>query len=118
MNDTCVFCQIVAGTAPADVVREWPDAIAIVPLNPVIEDGHVLVIPRAHVTDAFTDSTVTGATFARAAEFGSDEFPAANLITSVGGAATQTVFHLHVHVVFRSSGDGLPLPWTPQQTQD
>lgn len=44
------------------------------------------------------------------------EHEAANLITSRGGAATQTVFHLHVHVVPREAGDGLALPWTPQQT--
>jgi histidine triad (HIT) family protein len=39
----------------------------------------------------------------------------ANLITSVGSAATQTVFHLHVHVVPRRAGDGLALPWTSQK---
>jgi histidine triad (HIT) family protein len=39
-----------------------------------------------------------------------------NLSTSKGEAATQSVFHLHVHVVPRQEGDRLPLPWTPQHT--
>ena len=51
----------------------------------------------------------------RAAELMAER-PAANLITSKGREATQSVFHLHVHVVPRAAGDGLPLPWTPQHT--
>jgi histidine triad (HIT) family protein len=39
-----------------------------------------------------------------------------NIITSVGAEATQTVFHLHLHVVPRRFGDGLALPWTGQET--
>jgi histidine triad (HIT) family protein len=111
---TCVFCSIAAGTAPATVVREWPDALAIRPRGGVTAQ-HVLVLPRVHVPDAGADPEVTAAVMRRAAELMA-EHPAANLITSRGSAATQTVFHLHVHVVPRAEGDGLPLPWTPQQT--
>jgi histidine triad (HIT) family protein len=111
----CVFCQIAAGEAPATVVREWPDAMAIVPINPVT-DGHILVIPRGHVADVAEDPVVSGAVMARAAELAA-QLPSANVITSMGSAATQTVFHLHLHVVPRSTGDGLPLPWTVQQAQ-
>ncbi|MCL6299515.1 HIT family protein [Streptomyces kronopolitis] len=75
--------------------------------------GHVVVLPRVHVEDAGTDPEVTGAVMRRIAELMA-EHPAANLITSKGEAATQSVFHLHVHVVPRQAGDGLPLPWTPQ----
>jgi histidine triad (HIT) family protein len=91
----CVFCRIVVGAAPAKVVREWPLAIAIVPLHPVTP-GHLLVLPREHVRDA-ADSQF-------------------NLITSTGPAATQTVWHLHWHIVPRRFDDGLTLPWTGQQT--
>lgn len=111
---TCVFCEIATGRASAVVVREWPDAVAIRPRGGCTP-GHVLVLPRVHVDDAGVDPVVTGATMARAAELVA-ELPAANLITSRGSAATQTVFHLHVHVVPRAVGDGLLLPWTPQQT--
>lgn len=110
MPNSCVFCEIAAGTAPATVVRDWGDVLAIVPLGPVTE-GHVLVIPRAHVADAGEDPEVSARTMACAAEL-MGELPAANIITSRGAVATQSVFHLHLHVVPRRAGDGLALPWT------
>lgn len=109
----CPFCEIVHGRAPAEVVSRWPDAIAIRPLDPVV-DGHLLVIPRGHVDDALEDAIVTAAVMARAAELGRLYGCDLNLITSVGRAATQTVRHLHVHLVPRAEGDGLALPWTGQ----
>jgi histidine triad (HIT) family protein len=107
----CVFCAIVAGESPADVVREWADAVAIVPIDPVV-DGHVIVLPRCHVADAVESPSVTADVMRRAAEL-AGECGDSNLLTSVGPAATQTVFHLHIHVVPRRFGDGLVLPWTP-----
>lgn len=106
----CPFCEIIAGRAPATVVHEWSDVIAIVPLNPVV-DGHTLVIPRAHVADALTDPAVTATTTQRAAEWTAERWPHANILTSIGKPATQSVFHLHVHVVPRAAGDQLMLPW-------
>ena len=108
----CVFCEIVAKRAPAMIVDEWDDAIAIVPLNPVTE-GHVLVIPRQHVKDATAFPDVTGLVMRRAGLFAAD-LGSCNIITSVGAEATQSVFHMHVHVVPRREGDGLALPWTDQ----
>ncbi|MFI8504507.1 HIT family protein [Streptomyces sp. NPDC085524] len=110
---TCVFCDIAAGQAPAVIVRQWPDALAIRPRSGGVNDGHVFVLPRVHVADAGTDPEVTVAVMRRAAELMA-ELPAANLITSKGEAATQSVPHLHVHVVPRQTDDGLPLPWSPQ----
>ncbi|MFH8642328.1 HIT family protein [Streptomyces goshikiensis] len=111
--ENCVFCSIAAGTAPAVIVREWPDALAIRPRTGGVAEGHVMVLPRVHVADAGTDPEVTAAVYRRAAELMAEQ-PAANLITSKGRAATQSVFHLHVHVVPRQEDDCLPLPWTPQ----
>lgn len=112
---SCVFCEICAGHASATVVHEWEDAVAIVPLGPVV-DGHILVIPKAHVADFAEDPGVTAITMRRAAELAGElGLDATNLITSRGSAATQTVFHLHVHLLPRAADDGLPLPWTPQQ---
>lgn len=54
-NEPCVFCEIIAGRAPATVIRDWPDALAIVPLKPVT-DGHTLVMPKIHSTDFTTGS--------------------------------------------------------------
>ncbi|MFK0296643.1 HIT family protein [Streptomyces sp. NPDC090442] len=109
----CVFCAIAAGTAPATVLRDWGDVLAIRPRGGVNE-GHLLVIPRRHVDDAGTEKKTSGRVMECAAELMA-EHPAANIITSKGEEATQTVFHLHLHVVPRKAIDGLPLPWTPQQ---
>jgi histidine triad (HIT) family protein len=103
----------VTGRISQAVLREWPDAIAILPHHPVV-DGHVLVLPKTHVTDVADDPVVSGRVMVAAAELAA-EHPACNVITSRGAAATQSVFHLHLHIVPRRSGDGLPLPWTPQQ---
>jgi diadenosine tetraphosphate (Ap4A) HIT family hydrolase len=114
----CVFCQI-AGPDPRGQV-EWRghDSVVITPLSPVVP-GHRLVIPRIHVRDAFENPNVFARTMRDAARYVYDDietFPeACNIITSVGEAATQTVFHLHVHLVPRAYGDGLHLPWTGQK---
>ncbi len=115
MSD-CVFCAIVRRDAPATIVREWDDALTIVPLNPVVP-GHLLVIPKAHVETVFSSPGVSAATMRRVAEMvhGVERHHDPNdynVITSAGAAATQTVMHLHFHLVPRSDGDGLKLPWS------
>lgn len=114
----CPFCQIILGDAPASMVASWPDAIAFKPLDPVT-DGHVLVVPTVHVRDFVAAPHVTAMTMHRAAGL-ADKLPGDdwNLITSRGPAATQTVTHLHVHLVPRRPGDGLALPWTGQEAHD
>ncbi|MFH8410724.1 HIT family protein [Streptomyces sp. NPDC018019] len=111
----CVFCDIVAGLAPAEVLARWSDAIAIVPLYPVA-DQHALIVPRVHVDGPAEDPMVTGMVFQRAAEYASATCLPFNLVISEGAEATQTVRHAHAHFIPRAAGDGLPLPWTPQQT--
>ena len=122
--DGCPFCAIVAGDAPAQIVARWTDALAILPLNPVTP-GHTLVIPRRHVADALEDPKLTGFLFQCAADLAQEDMyadaqqrPDWNLLTSVGPAATQTVRHLHVHLVPRRPGDGLHLPWTGQAERE
>lgn len=111
----CVFCKIVRHEAPADYIAEWPEAVAFKPLNPVTP-GHILVVPAVHVADFAQNLVVTSAVMARAASL-VNTLPHNdwNLITSKGPAATQTVYHLHVHLVPRRPGDGLHLPWTGQE---
>ncbi|MFH8295056.1 HIT family protein [Streptomyces sp. NPDC018059] len=104
----CAFCAILEGRAPATVVATWPDAIAIVPLNPC-GPLHRLVIPRVHVRDALQDPGVTTATVRRATELARAQGGDCQLIANVGPDGEQTVFHLHWHVVGRSAGDGLAL---------
>lgn len=108
----CVFCGIVAGSEPARIRHVWDDVIAIDPLRP-ITNGHLLVLPRVHVPDATTDPEVSAGTMRAAAEIA---VPPCHFITSAGSAASQTVFHLHLHIVPRRDCDGLDLRWTKQDT--
>ncbi|WP_433520109.1 HIT family protein (plasmid) [Nonomuraea sp. CA-143628] len=110
-RERCIFCEIVADRAPAHIVRTWPGVIAFKPLNPVT-DGHLLVVPAVHVRDVADNPAVSALTMAAAAEL-AGEADACNVITSRGVEATQSVFHLHIHMVPRRAGDGLALPWTP-----
>ncbi|MFD5935707.1 HIT family protein [Streptomyces sp. NPDC060333] len=107
----CVFCDIAAGRAPATIVRRWPQVFAIVPLHPVTP-GHLLVLPYEHVPDAGTDPLLSALTMAAASELVA-ELPSANILTSKGRLATQSVDHAHFHVLPRRFGDGLALPWSP-----
>ena len=81
----------------------------IEPLNPVVK-GHRIVIPREHVT-AFPDNPHVSAEAMLYAAHRAKEIGDCNLITSKGKAATQSVFHLHIHIVPRQANDGLALPW-------
>lgn len=116
---TCTFCEIVAGRESAFIVREWPDALAIRPLNPVTE-GHVLVLPKAHVVNFAEDPWTAAMVMHHTADYirNPRRLWDCNVITSVGPDATQTVFHLHVHVVPRRENDGLALPWTGQRVEE
>lgn len=109
MSGPCVFCDIVEGKEPATIVAGWDDSLAIIPLNPVVE-GHVIVLPKHHVADACEIPIVTGITMISACYL-AQQHESVNLITSVGEPATQTIGHLHIHVVPRTPNDGLHLPW-------
>jgi len=113
----CPFCEIIMGIARAETVL-WDndnDVVFFRPLNPVAP-GHLLAVPYRHVTDFAESPDVTESVMRACAEF---VRPGDwNLITSKGRSATQTIFHLHVHLIPRSAGDGLTLPWTGQETTD
>jgi histidine triad (HIT) family protein len=112
LDNHCVFCDIVRARVPAKIVHATytNTVIAFEPLNPVTE-GHLLVVPSIHVEDALQNPFITGETMRWAAEWVRDEGPC-NLITSCGAEATQTIRHLHIHIVPRRADDGLLLPWS------
>lgn len=107
----CPFCKRVDA---GEFDYEDRYCVAFQPINPVTQ-GHFLVVPRRHVAHAIDSPLAAGRALGFAASLaGIMELEAANFITSAGSDATQTVFHLHVHVVPRHEGDGLTLPWTGQ----
>lgn len=112
MTPDCVFCQIVSGDSPATGLVRFPGQRVTVfePLNPVTP-GHLLVIPDEHVPDITVVTTNDAA--ARCIRVASRlANPPCNIITSAGEQATQSIFHLHFHVIPRFDGDGLLLPWS------
>lgn len=108
----CVFCTIIDHDRHQQIERRYHSSVLITPLNPVVE-GHKLLIPIEHTRNATESPMVFGQVMYDAALYAA-EIGDCNIITSVGAVATQTVFHLHVHVVPRHLGDGLTLPWTGQ----
>ena len=113
MSDgVCPFCARIAD-GQYDAGDPW--TVTFTPLNPVTA-GHRLFVPRLHLADALTNPAMTGRVYAYATRWAAARITGAlNLITSRGADATQTVFHLHVHLVPRTAGDGLALPWTGQE---
>lgn len=112
----CPFCNYAG---PSEILHDFGDAYVIEPLRPVV-DGHVMVIPVEHVSDFAADSWVTALVAGHACNWARMRGLAdANLITSKGSAATQSVPHFHMHVLPRSAGDGLTLPWAnPHERED
>jgi histidine triad (HIT) family protein len=108
--DDCVFCRIVAGEVPAHLVLQDEDFVAFLDARPVFK-GHVLVVPRRHyVTLADLPVAVVGPLFERVRLL-SAAVPAAlgaqGTFVALNNIVSQSVPHLHVHVVPRTKGDGL-----------
>jgi histidine triad (HIT) family protein len=123
MADDCLFCKIVAGEIPAQIVDEDEHTIAFMDINPWTR-GHALAIPREHSRNLYEigddDLARTAAAAKRLAlrmkeRLGCD---GVNLINSCEPAAWQTVFHFHVHVIPRYDDDPLQLPVRPQQADE
>ncbi|HEY6399317.1 MAG TPA: HIT family protein [Solirubrobacteraceae bacterium] len=114
----CIFCKIVAGELPAQIVGQDERTVAFMDISPATR-GHALVVPRQHARDLLDiereDLAATIAAAQRLARRVSDRLGAdgVNLLNSCGSAAWQTVFHFHVHVIPRYAGDPLRLPWKP-----
>jgi histidine triad (HIT) family protein len=115
----CVFCSIVAGEVQADVVLDEPDLVAFLDRRPVFK-GHVLLVPRRHV-DTLLDlpadlhATLLGATQRLAAAV-VEALGAQGTFVAVNNVVSQSVPHLHVHVVPRTKGDGLRGFFWPRTT--
>jgi histidine triad (HIT) family protein len=110
----CPFCMIIAA---GDYDSEHSGIVTFPPLHPVAP-GHLLAVPVRHVPDALTDTWLTAMTMRWAATTAQLRGLApCTIMTSVGAEASQSVMHLHVHIVPRKAGDGLMLPWTGQQRE-
>jgi histidine triad (HIT) family protein len=110
MTKPCLFCQIVAGEVDADVVVDEPDFVGFLDHRPVFK-GHVLLVPREHLVtlpdlpaslrDGFLELAQ------RIATAMVDVLGAQGSFVAVNNVVSQSVPHLHLHVVPRTKGDGL-----------
>lgn len=113
-NEDCLFCKILNGDIPADLVYESDSAIAFRDINPHAPT-HVLVIPRKHIPtindldDA--DRDVVGSLYMAAKDIARQEGIADDgyrTVMNCNEGAGQTVFHIHLHVL-----GGRSLGWPP-----
>ena len=106
----CVFCEIAAGRSVAEVVLEADASIAFLDHRPLFP-GHVLLVPRAHVPTLLElPADQVGPLFANARRIAAAlerGLGAQGSFVAVNNRVSQSVPHLHVHVVPRSRGDGL-----------
>lgn len=112
-DTTCIFCKIAAREIPAEILRETDRVVAFRDLNPQAPT-HVLIISKEHIAsvadiaddhgDMLADVMQSAAHLART-EGLADGW---RVVTNVGPAAGQSVFHLHFHLL-----GGRPMDWPP-----
>ena len=114
----CAFCGIAAGTLPAAIVLDEPDVVGFLDVRPVFP-GHVLLVPRTHVQTLPELPAEQLPTL-----FGAAQHTATAVVEALGADGTfvamnnrvsQSVPHLHVHVVPRRFKDGLRGFFWPRQ---
>lgn len=108
--DHCPFCQKISRDEYDDSLR---GVVTFEPLNPVTK-GHRLFLPDSHITWNQPEAAEAAARCVMMATMWVNARTDFNLITSRGPLATQTVQHIHIHLVPRYEADGLHLPWTGQ----
>lgn len=121
----CIFCAIIAGTAPGSVVYRDDLCVAFMDIQPV-NPGHLLVVPLGHAADLAALPPETGAQLMRVAQRLAAAVRGAgalrdsgvrcegvDLFLADGEAAGQEVFHVHLHVIPRYAGDGFGFIFGP-----
>jgi len=106
----CIFCKVVAGTIPAEILYNGEKVIALLDRYP-IHPGHALIIPKVHCVDlldlpseSFQEIVHTTQTVARAL-VGSLKLEGFNVFSNNGAIAGQSVFHFHIHITPRFRDD-------------
>lgn len=113
-DPTCIFCQIVAGTADAHRVHEDEHCLVFMDIFPVA-DGHTLLIPKDHCRDLFDADPVALASLMATSKRVATALrrvvePEGLMVFQLNGAAAgQTVFHYHMHLLPRWEGQPLAL---------
>jgi histidine triad (HIT) family protein len=106
----CVFCGIVAGSVPAFKVADRPEGVCFLDTRPLFK-GHVLIVPRSHVVTLPELPPALSAGYFGLVQAVARAVPAAlgaqGTFVANNNIVSQSVAHLHFHVVPRTKGDGL-----------
>ncbi|WP_343952004.1 HIT family protein [Nonomuraea longicatena] len=119
MSEPCVFCDIVARRQPAAIVHEDAATLAFLDITAVM-DGHTLVIPKRHACDLWEISLEDAEAVMRTVHLMAARIrevlapDGLTLFQANRASGWQDVFHLHVHLVPRASGDHLHRPWVAE----
>ena len=118
---SCVFCDIASGKLPAEIVWQSDDAVAFLDSRPLFP-GHVLLIPTAHIaTLADLPAAQVGPLFQAVQKLESAverALDAEGTFIAVNNRVSQSVPHLHIHIVPRRKGDGLKGFFWPRRAYD
>lgn len=113
--EKCIFCEIIAGNAPASIVYEDNACLAFMDIQPVTP-GHVLVVPRSHYVGLADLPPEIGGHLFQVGQIIADGIKRSkipcegvNFFLADGKVAFQTVFHAHLHVIPRTVDDGFRL---------
>ncbi len=116
-NDDCIFCKLANGDIPTHAIYEDEDFKVIMDASPASK-GHCIILPKTHAKDIFS---LPGAYCEKILPVAKKccavlrkvlHCDGINVLQNNGGAAGQTVFHLHVHLIPRYKGDGVHIKWT------
>ena len=115
----CIFCKVIAGEIPGEVVDSDDHTLTVMDINPATR-GHVVVITRTHAENLLelndeglmaAMTTVRRVVHRMRDTLQPDGF---NILHNIGRAAWQSIFHFHIHVIPRYKDDPLQLPWIPE----
>lgn len=115
-KDDCIFCKIANGEIPSTTIYENNDCRVIFDISPASK-GHALILPKEHYDDVFDMDAETGAKlFSMATAVARSlkkelNCEGMNILQNNGTIAGQTVFHFHMHLIPRYTGDHVQITW-------
>ncbi len=114
MNNECIFCKIIKGEIPSFTIYE-DDLFKVILDRFPAAPGHALIIPKAHYSDIFEIGDKEAAALYPLAKKMAAQIKKAvgaegiNIVQNNGEVAGQSVYHFHLHIIPRKSGDGIIL---------
>lgn len=115
-DPACIFCRIAAGSIPSHKIYENDTIFAFLDIGPIVT-GHTLIIPKAHYATLMDTPPDIAAALSRhlpalsRAVLAATGTQACHILVNNGAEASQSVRHLHYHILPRHEGDGYKLPW-------